>query len=108
LYSKIEIKNRLWILSKLHESPNQELSLTGYLNMNNASNWVTFTQIENKDSIRIAGHLNFPIHKVRKILPNYNTFNHKQFIIKGKPSFYVSNGTKRGCIILNNLSLKYN
>jgi len=106
LYSKLEIKKRYWILKKFHESPNSEIYLTGYLNLNYKSNWITFTQVENENGIRIAGHLNFPVHKVKKLFQEYDEFNHKQFIIKGKPSFYVSKGTKRGCILLESISLK--
>jgi hypothetical protein len=106
LGSKTEIKNRYWILHQLSESPNDQICLTGYLNINLKSNWVTFTQVENENGIRIAGHLNFPVHKVKKLFQEYDEFNHKQFIIKGKPGFYVSKGTKRGCILLESLSLR--
>tara|TARA_Y100000739_G_scaffold11881_1_gene10000 strand:- start:353 stop:676 length:324 start_codon:yes stop_codon:yes gene_type:complete len=106
LTSKTEIKNRYWILQQFNEAPNDEICLTGYLNINPKSNWVTFTQVENETGKRIAGHLNFPIHKVKEVFENYKEFNHKQFTIEGKPSFYVSNGIKRGCVLLHNLSLK--
>ncbi len=97
--SKFEIKNRYWILNRLKESPDSEICLTGYLNINSGSSWVTFTQIENEKSERIAGHINFPVHKIEGLLKNYREFNHKKFKIKGKPGFYVSRGTKRGCIL---------
>jgi hypothetical protein len=105
LYSKREIQNRYWILSQLKESPNSDICLTGYLNINPKSNWVTFTQVENETGQRIAGHLNFPIHKVKELCIKYKEFNHKKFSFSGKPSFYVSKGTKRGCILLNSLNL---
>ena len=106
MYSKLEIKNRDWILHKLNECPNSEIYLTGYLNINTKSNWITFTQIETDTGQRIAGHLNFPIHKIKELFHNYTEFNHKKFIIKGKPNFYISKGIKRGCVILHSLSLK--
>ena len=72
--SKTEIKNRYWILHQFNEAPNDEICLTGYLNINPKSNWVTFTQIENETGKRIAGHLNFPIHKVKEVFENYKEF----------------------------------
>jgi len=104
LYLKREIQNRYWILSQLKESPNSNICLTGYLNINPKSNWVTFTQVENETGQRIAGHLNFPIHKVKELCIKYKEFNHKKFSFSGKPSFYVSKGTKRGCILLKSLN----
>tara|TARA_B100000676_G_C18035857_1_gene821737 strand:- start:525 stop:851 length:327 start_codon:yes stop_codon:yes gene_type:complete len=106
LRSKLEIKNRYWILNKFEENPNSEIRLTGYLNLNQKSNWVTFTQIENDSGERIAGHLNFPKHKVRELYHRFEKYNHKKFILKGKPGFYVSKGTKRGCILLNHVDLQ--
>ena len=103
MFSKHEIRNRYWILSRLKDSPNSELRLTGYLNITPKSNWVTFTQVENEKGERIAGHINFPIHKVKELFNKYKEFNHKKFRFNGKPSFYVSKGTKRGCVILNSL-----
>ena len=102
--SKIEIQNRHWILNQLRESPNADIYLTGYLNINPKSNWITFTQVENEAGQRVAGHINFPIHKVRELCIKYKEFNHKKFSFSGKPSFYVSKGTKRGSLILNRLN----
>ena len=103
--SKIEIQNRHWILNQLREFPNADIYLTGYLNINPKSNWITFTQVENEAGQRVAGHINFPIHKVKELCIKYKEFNHKKFSFSGKPSFYISKGTKRGCLILNSLNL---
>ena len=98
-----ERKNRDWILAQLKNAPEEEITLTGYLNLNPNSNWITFTQVENENGDRISGHINLPKSKVIKLFSNIEEFNHKPFFIKGKPSYYSSKGVKRGCIDLTEL-----
>ena len=100
--------NRDWILSKYAEDPCQTIKIYGYLSLNPNSKWVTFTQIENENGLRISGHLNFPKHKVYALIKDVERYNHKPFSIKGHPSFYLWKGTKRGSIKILDLQPKTN
>ncbi len=98
--------NRDWILLKYNEAPDTNITLTGYLNYVPKTNWITFTQVENELGERISGHINLPQKKVHQLFPNIQDHNHTPFILKGKPSFYTSKGTKRGALLIETIVLK--
>mgnify|MGYP001181693504 FL=1 len=89
---------RNWLLEQAIYAPNDSVQLTGYLKILSESNWYTFTQIENEEGKRIAGHLNLPKKKVDTLISNIQELNNQPFILIGKPSFYVTKSVKRGSI----------
>lgn len=103
--SRRERKNRDWILQQAQHNPASLIELKGYLNLNKDSNWITFTQIENNAGERVTGHINLPKNKISKLFPNFREFNHKPFLIIGKPDSYVNKGTKRGCIKVEQIKI---
>jgi len=106
LSSRRERHQRDWILIQHSTNPEEEITVTGFLNFQENSKWITFTQIENEAGERICGHINLPFSKVNQLFSNLKENNHKQFIIKGLPSFYNNRGIKRGAINLNCISIK--
>lgn len=103
--SRRERHTRDWLLRKFNEAPSISLKLKGYLHINKESNWITFTQVDNDNGERISGHINLPKHKVEKLYPDYSKNNHSPFYLIGKPSFYVSKGTKRGALKIESIEL---
>ena len=89
---------RNWLLEQAISAPNDSVQLTGYLKIISESNWYTFTQVENEEGKRIAGHLNLPKKKVDNLISNIQALNNQPFILIGKPSFYVAKSIKRGSI----------
>tara|TARA_B100000768_G_C11171243_1_gene328805 strand:+ start:436 stop:771 length:336 start_codon:yes stop_codon:yes gene_type:complete len=106
MLTRRERHNRDWLLIQFKENPKDEITLFGYLSLNNQSNWVSFTQVENEEGLRISGHINLPERKVKEAFADFKNYNHKAFILKGHPSFYNSRGTKRGCLQIISISLK--
>ena len=104
--SRRERHSRDWILIQLKESPEVEITLSAYLSLNDKSSWISFTQVENEEGNRISGHINLPERKVLSLFPDFKNFNHKQFVLKGLPSYYHVRGTKRGALKVNSISLK--
>lgn len=96
--------SRDWLLKQHLHNPEQVISVTGYLQLNpKKPNWVTFTQVENNEGVRIAGHINLPSIKAEKLYPSIQSKGRKKFVITGKPSYYISKGTKRGSLLVTQI-----
>lgn len=96
--------NRDWLLLQHLTNPDVIISLTAYLQTNQKNpNWITFTQVENKDGQRISGHINLPSKIILNLQPEIFKKGNKKFVLHGKPSFYLAKGNKRGALLIQKL-----
>lgn len=101
---KFSKRTRDDLLRLADENPEQLLEFKGHLKWNETSDWFTFSTLILIDTNkRIASHINLPKHKINKLIEIDKLDNHKVFIIEGYPSSYLSKGTRRGSIKLNNI-----